>query len=54
MANFDELASQVLEEIRKKIDPEYSDDDIMVEVSDDEDQPEEDQPKEDMLEYIVH
>lgn len=43
--NFDELASQVREEIRKKIDPKYSDDDIVFEVTNNEDYPKEDIPK---------
>lgn len=48
MKNFNELASQVPEAIRRKIDPKYSDDEIIVEVIDDKDETKEDQPKEDI------
>ena len=50
MENSDELVSKVPEAIRKNIDPNYLDDEIMVKVSDDEDELEEDQPKEDITE----
>lgn len=39
VTNFDELVAQVQEEIRKRIDPEYSNDEIVVEVSNEEDIP---------------
>ena len=39
--NFDEISKQVPEEIRSKVDPKSSDEDIILEVSDEEeDQPE--------------
>lgn len=48
--NFDELVPQVPKAISKKIDPDYSNDEYIVEISDEEDQSEDDQPGQDVPE----